>query len=111
MLGVTGGIVPCPAGVTLVLYSLTFKSDNTQKAFVYLSSFSLGLGSVLVAIASFMVLSKTYLLRGEEARLARSRVFLWLPVATAGLIALVGVSVCWDAFDPGYARLKAALGW
>ena len=110
VLGVTGGIVPCPAGVTLVLYSLTFRSDNTRKAFVYLSSFSLGLGSVLVAIALAMVLSKSYLFRGREAALSRSRAVALLPVGTACLISLVGVGVCWDAFDPGYAKLKAALG-
>lgn len=111
VLGVTGGLVPCPAGVTLVLYSLTFKSDSTKKCFVYLTSFSVGLGSVLVAIAVAMVLSKTLLSRGVgEERLARSKAVLWLPVFTACLISLVGVGVCWDAFDPGYAKLKAFLG-
>jgi nickel/cobalt transporter (NicO) family protein len=108
ILGISGGIVPCPAGVTLVLYSLTFRSENTKKAFAYLTSFSLGLGSVLVAIALAMVLSRTYLLRADgKDGLARSRAFVWLPVVTAALISLVGVAVCWEAFDPGYAWLKA----
>lgn len=111
VLGVTGGLVPCPAGVTLVLYSLTFRSESTKKCFVYLTSFSVGLGSVLVAIALAMVLSKRLLVRGAgEERLKRSKVLLYLPVFTAGLISLVGVGVCWDAFDPGYAKLKGWLG-
>jgi hypothetical protein len=93
-----------------VLYSLSFRTENTKKCFVYLTSFSLGLGSVLVAIATAMVISRTYLSRGQEDRLARSKVFLWLPVFTAGLIALVGVGVAWEAFDPGYAWLKGRVG-
>lgn len=107
VLGVTGGIAPCPAGVVLVVYSLTLPDQKLLKAFTYLVSFSLGLGAVLVFIAVGMVLTRSYLVkttgRTPPAWIQK------LPVYTALLISLVGVGLCYQAFDPGFADLRSAL--
>ncbi len=111
VLGVTGGLVPCPAGVTLVFYSLTLQDQNTKKLLVYLTAFSLGLGSVLVAIALAMVLTGAYLRHaGVGAGKKRPAWLDHIPVFTAGLIAVLGVAMCYEAFDPGYAQLKSIFG-
>ena len=110
VLGVTGGLVPCPAGVTLVLYSLSFSEDNTLKCFVYLLAFSLGLGSVLIAIATGMVLTKAYFV--PDAMKENPPAFVrWLPVVTAFFICVIGAGVCYQAYDPGFANVRASLGW
>ena len=98
VLGVTGGLVPCPAGVLLILWSLTLPDQNTFKCFVYLVSFSLGLGAVLVAIAVGMVLTRGYLVKrvsGPTPGWVKA-----LPLLGAGLIVAAGVVIVYRAFDP-----------
>ena len=74
-LGISGGITPCPAGILLIVVSLTLKEHNTLRCFVYLNAFSVGLGAVLVGIAVLMVMSRSYLasaLTGKRRALARA---------------------------------------
>lgn len=109
VLGITGGLAPCPAGVVLVLYSLTLPGDNTLKCFIYLLAFSIGLGSVLVGIALALVLSRRYLVGDAGQRAARSGWVRALPVVTALLISLVGAGLVYQGWaeDPSFQRLRA----
>jgi nickel/cobalt exporter len=109
-LGITGGLVPCPAGVTLVLFCLKYEQDKTARCAAYLTSFSLGLGSVLVAIATVMVVGRQLLADEPGTKRPPSRARDLLPVWTAALIPVLGLGVLWAAFDPDYAMLKAVLG-
>ena len=106
VLGVTGGLVPCPAGVTLVIYSLSFKGQNTLKCFTYLTAFSIGLAGVLVAIASTMVLTQRFLVptgdRGARAR----RVIDLLPLVSCVAIMAVGAWLVAQAFFPNLAQAQ-----
>lgn len=105
VLGVTGGLVPCPAGVTLVILSLSFKGQNTLKCFTYLTAFSLGLAGVLVAIASSMVLTQRFLVpEGEKGTRVR-RVIDFLPVVSC--LAIVGVGI-WFALQAFFPDLSVA---
>ncbi len=99
MLGITGGLVPCPAGVTLVIFSLSFEEQNTLKCFTYLSAFSVGLASVLIFIALSMVLSKKLLIRQKPKPKLR-RFLQVLPLISSVLICLVGAFIVYRAFHP-----------
>jgi len=100
VLGVTGGLVPCPAGVTLVILSLSFKGENTLKCFVYLSAFSLGLAGVLVAIATSMVLTQRFVVPDGEKGTRMRRVIDFLPVVSCLAIVAVGLWFTLQAFFP-----------
>jgi ABC-type nickel/cobalt efflux system permease component RcnA len=99
VLGVTGGLVPCPAGVTLVIFSVSFEDQNTLKCFVYLTAFSLGLAGVLIAVAVSMVLSKKYLISSTPSARTK-RVLEILPFVSCVLICIVGVGLCLQAYYP-----------
>ncbi|MEZ0229377.1 MAG: nickel/cobalt transporter [Planctomycetota bacterium] len=101
VLGVQGGIVPCPAGVTLILFAIA-KEQSALKTFMYLNAFSLGLGVVLVSIASAMVFSRTFLEHALTAK--RKRALDALPVLSAILVSFVGLAIVYESFDPNYAR-------
>jgi len=109
MVGVQGGLVPCPAGVFLIVSSLTYHENNTLRAFAYLSAFSVGLGSVLVGIAVMVVLSRSVVATTLGAEKNR-RFIAWAPVAGALALTLAGGLVGYEAFDPGLtaARTKVA---
>ena len=100
VLGVTGGLVPCPAGVTLVILSLSFQGQNTLKCFVYLSAFSLGLAGVLVAIATSMVLTQRFMVPEGEKGTRMRRVIDFLPVVSCLAIVAVGLWFTLQAFFP-----------
>jgi ABC-type nickel/cobalt efflux system permease component RcnA len=109
VLGITGGLVPCPAGVTLVIFSVSFEAENTLKCFVYLNAFSLGLASVLIAIAVSMVLGKRVVLPKGPSKKVK-RILDLLPLVSCVLICLVGAFLCYQAYNPELLpRLKAAL--
>jgi ABC-type nickel/cobalt efflux system permease component RcnA len=104
-LGISSGLTPCPAGFTLIVWSLSLPEQSTLKAFVYLNAFSLGLGSVLVGIAVLMVLSKKYLASAFSGK--RARWLQVLPVYSAMLVAVIGGTICYEAFDPNYKNAIA----
>jgi ABC-type nickel/cobalt efflux system permease component RcnA len=99
VLGVTGGLVPCPAGVTLVIFSLSFEGQNTLKCFVYLSAFSIGLAGVLVAVAAMMVATRHFLVPERSER--SKKVLDVLPLISCMAIVAVGIFLCVRAFVPG----------
>ena len=106
VLGVTGGLVPCPAGVTLVIYSLSFKGNNTLKCFAYLSAFSLGLAGVLVAIASTMVLTQRFLVPSGEGGARARKVIDALPLVSCAAIIAVGFWLMAQAYFPQLAAAQ-----
>lgn len=84
-LGISGGIVPCPAALIVLL--LAIKADRVGYGLCLILAFSAGLAAVLVAIG--LVIVKT----GGAVRKRmgeRPAVLLALPVFTALLIALLG---------------------
>jgi len=103
MLGMSGGLVPCPAGITLILVTMGLPDHAAQatfKAFIYLSSFSLGLGGVLVLIAVTMVLSRSFVTSSLGA--SKGRFITWAPVVGALAVAVAGALLTWQAFDPNF---------
>ena len=85
-LGIAGGIVPCPGG--LMVLSLGLQTpEHFGYALVCLVIYSLGLGSVLVAVGVLLVTGRTLLLRPSPRR---DRVVSYLPMLAALFITGLG---------------------
>ena len=104
----TGGLVPCPAGITLVIFSVSFEGQNTFKCFLYLTAFSAGLAGVLIAVAVSMVLSKKFLV-SDTPKPRTKRILSLLPIVSCVAVAGVGLLLCYQAYDPDFVALKAKL--
>jgi ABC-type nickel/cobalt efflux system permease component RcnA len=86
-LGASGGLVPCPSALVLLLSSVAL--GRVALGLTLLVAFSAGLALVLMGIGLVVLYAKHLLPDREKA--ARSPWFRWLPVASAGLITCVGV--------------------
>ncbi|WP_112186405.1 nickel/cobalt efflux protein RcnA [Ralstonia sp. GX3-BWBA] len=89
--GLTGGLIPCPASITVLLLCLQLKKITLGAALVL--CFSIGLALTLVASGALAALSVKHVSRrwggfGEFARKA--------PYLSGALIALVGLYVGWQ---------------
>ncbi|WP_343660217.1 nickel/cobalt efflux protein RcnA [Ralstonia sp.] len=89
--GLTGGLIPCPASITVLLLCLQLKKITLGAALVL--CFSIGLALTLVASGALAALSVKHVSRrwggfGEFARRA--------PYFSGALIALVGLYVGWQ---------------
>jgi ABC-type nickel/cobalt efflux system permease component RcnA len=85
-LGVTGGIVPCPAALVVLLSAVTL--HRVGFGMLLIVAFSIGLAAVLIAIGLLMVYAQRFMthFQGEGRLLTR-----WLPLTSAALITLSGV--------------------
>jgi ABC-type nickel/cobalt efflux system permease component RcnA len=85
-LGVTGGMVPCPAALVVLLSAITLR--RVGFGMLLIVAFSVGLAAVLIAIGLLMVYAQRFMVRfqGDGWLLTR-----WLPLASAALITLSGM--------------------
>jgi nickel/cobalt exporter len=101
-LGVSGGLVPCPSALVLLLASIAL--GHVGAGLILLVAFSLGLAGVLMAVGMMVLYAKNWLPDPEGA--SRHPFFRLLPVLSAAVIVCVGllmtgVSLGWVA--PGLA--------
>jgi ABC-type nickel/cobalt efflux system permease component RcnA len=91
-LGVTGGIVPCPAALVVLLSAIALR--RTGFGLLLIVAFSVGLASVLVAIGLLMVYARRFMapVRGDGPIVGR-----WLPLASAAVIAVLGIAIAVQA--------------
>ncbi|MCC6860291.1 MAG: sulfite exporter TauE/SafE family protein [Bryobacterales bacterium] len=84
-LGVSGGLVPCPEAMVVLMISISLRRIGLGLAI--LVSFSIGLAAVLIAIGIAMVLAAPVVTRftGERAWVRM------LPVASAAVVTALGV--------------------
>jgi nickel/cobalt transporter (NicO) family protein len=86
-LGVSGGLVPCPAALVLLLSAISL--GRLGFGMVLVTAFSAGLAIVLTGIGILMIYAKRLFERFSfEARVPRL-----LPVASAGAISLAGLVI------------------
>jgi ABC-type nickel/cobalt efflux system permease component RcnA len=87
-LGITGGIVPCPAALVVLLSAVSLQRIGF--GLLLIVAFSAGLAMVLVAIGLLMVYAQRFMarLQGDGAMLTR-----WLPLTSAALITCVGIAM------------------
>ena len=87
-LGVSGGIVPCPAALIVLLMAIKF--GRLQLGLLLILAFSVGLAAVLVAIGIAVVKASG---RIRKAIGERSPILLALPVVSSVLITILGLWV------------------
>lgn len=86
-LGVSGGLVPCPSALVLLLSSIAI--GRTGYGLLLLVGFSLGLAVVLMAIGGLVLYAKHLL--PSSAKLTESTAFRLVPVLSAAVIVCVGL--------------------
>ena len=91
-LGVTGGIVPCPAALVVLLGALSL--GRVAFGLVLIAAFSVGLAAVLIAIGVLMVYARRVMARfqGEGQLITR-----WLPLTSSAVMALIGMAIALQA--------------
>jgi ABC-type nickel/cobalt efflux system permease component RcnA len=91
-LGVSGGIVPCPAALVVLLSAVSL--NRIGFGLVLIVAFSVGLAAVLIAIGLLMVYARRFMSRfqGEGPLITR-----WLPLTSAAVITLFGVGIAVQA--------------
>jgi nickel/cobalt exporter len=84
-LGVSGGIVPCPAALVVLLSAVSMQ--RLGFGLLLIVAFSIGLAAVLIAIGLLMVYARGFISRFQR----NDRVFTrWLPLASSTIITLFG---------------------
>lgn len=95
-LGASGGLVPCPSALVLLLTAVSL--GRIAFGLALLVAFSMGLAVVLSGIG-LAVLYARHLLP-ENSTLMRSKAVRYLPVASAAFIVCVGVAMTWISLRP-----------
>jgi ABC-type nickel/cobalt efflux system permease component RcnA len=90
-LGASGGLVPCPSALVLLLTSVSL--GRVAMGLTLLVAFSAGLAVVLSAIGLAVLYAKHLL--PDSAAIGRSKAMRYLPVASAAFIVVVGVVMTW----------------
>jgi len=99
-LGISGGLLPCPSALVLMLGAISLHRVGFGLALIVL--FSLGLASVLTAIGITLVYAGKYFERIPES----GRLLRLLPVVSAIVITAVGVGITVQALlNSGALRL------
>ena len=91
-LGITGGIVPCPAALVVLLSAIALQRIGL--GLLLILAFSVGLATVLIAIGLLMVYARRFMscFRGEGLLITR-----WLPLTSAAIITLLGMAMVMQA--------------
>ena len=86
-LGASGGLVPCPSALVLLLASISF--GHVGAGLILLVAFSLGLAGVLMAIGMMVLYAKSWL--PDPAKTSRHPAFRLVPVLSAAVIVCIGL--------------------
>jgi ABC-type nickel/cobalt efflux system permease component RcnA len=86
-LGASGGLVPCPSALVLLLSSVAL--GRVALGLALLTAFSLGLAIVLMTIGLVVLFAKHLL--PDRQKTASNPWFRYLPVASAGVITCAGI--------------------
>jgi ABC-type nickel/cobalt efflux system permease component RcnA len=91
-LGISGGIVPCPAALVVLLSAVAMQRIGF--GLLLIVAFSVGLAAVLIAIGVLMVYARQFMARFQGDGQWTTR---WLPLTSSAFIIIVGVALTWQA--------------
>jgi ABC-type nickel/cobalt efflux system permease component RcnA len=95
-LGASGGLVPCPSALVLLLTSVSL--GRVALGLTLLVAFSAGLAVVLTAIGLAVLFAKHWL--PDSRTLGRNKALRYLPVASAAFIVCIGIAMTWVSLLP-----------
>jgi ABC-type nickel/cobalt efflux system permease component RcnA len=96
-LGVSGGIVPCPAALVVLLSAVAM--GRVGLGLLLIVAFSVGLAAVLIAIGIVVVYARGLLARLDRTRVEGPLVYRWLPLTSAAVITVSGVVITVQALS------------
>ncbi len=91
-LGITGGIIPCPAALIVLLSA--FALHRIGLGFFLIVAFSVGLASVLIAFGMLMVYARRFMTHLQIDGPLTKR---WLPAASSAFITILGLVLTYQA--------------
>jgi nickel/cobalt transporter (NicO) family protein len=100
-LGISGGLLPCPSALVVLLSAISLHRVGYGLALVL--SFSIGLAATLTCIGLVFVYARRFI----KGPFAESRVVRLLPIASALVIACVGVFICYEALTQSGVNLAS----
>jgi ABC-type nickel/cobalt efflux system permease component RcnA len=92
-LGITGGVIPCPAALVVLLSA--FALHRIVLGFFLIIAFSLGLAGVLIGFGMLTVYARRFMARLQVDSSMTTR---WLPVASAAFMTVLGAAIALRAF-------------
>jgi ABC-type nickel/cobalt efflux system permease component RcnA len=93
-LGISGGIVPCPAALVVLLSALSM--NRLGFGLLLIVAFSAGLAAVLVGIGVLMVFAGRFMARFKSEAAWATR---WLPITSSVFILMLGVALVWQTLQ------------
>ena len=87
-LGITGGIVPCPAALVVLLGALAI--HRVAFGLFLIVAFSAGLAAVLIGFGLAMVYARRFVSRFAARGPLTER---WLPLASSAVITVMGMTI------------------
>jgi nickel/cobalt exporter len=91
-LGISGGIVPCPAALVVLLSAVSL--NRIGFGLLLIVAFSAGLAAVLILIGILMVYARDFMSRFRTESRILTR---WLPVASSTIITLFGFGLIFQS--------------
>ena len=93
-LGISGGIVPCPAALVVLLSAVSLQ--RVGFGLFLIVAFSVGLAALLIVIGLLMVYAQRFIARFQmNSRLATR----WLPLTSSAFIIVFGVALTFQALQ------------
>jgi nickel/cobalt exporter len=109
-LGVSGGILPCPSALVVLLAAISL--HRVGYGLLLVVAFSLGLASVLTAVGlAFVYAGRWVKSTGRPGRLGRlDRLARVLPILSALVITCAGAAICYGALNQAGLNPSTLLG-
>jgi ABC-type nickel/cobalt efflux system permease component RcnA len=102
LLGVTGGIIPCPAALVVLLSAVSL--HRVAFGLYLILAFSVGLAAVLISIGLITVYARRLLARVPSDGPVINR---WLPMASAAFVTCLGLAITVQSLSAtGVLRVK-----
>jgi ABC-type nickel/cobalt efflux system permease component RcnA len=98
-LGVSGGIIPCPAALVVLLGALSMR--RVGFGLILIVAFSIGLAAVLVIIGILMVYARRLMARFREEGPLIHR---WLPLTSSAVMTVLGLGIAAQALTTWMPR-------
>ena len=92
-LGITGGIIPCPAALIVLLSA--FALHRVALGFFLIVAFSVGLAAVLIGFGMSMVYARRFM---THLQIDGPLTTKWLPLASSAFITILGSGLAIQAF-------------